>query len=341
VGSSTTAAGDPVAFSYSSGTMTAVIAPTSNLLAPPTQVDATAINASGQILLNEAGSGGLDWQYIVALVNSSSFDPWWGPPSPGPCNGRVTGIDTVFPRFYCGWALNDAGAAVGYLNACAGENIDYAWSSDASIGITLPSDQPPSRGIGINSSNTVVGYYTSPSGQRAFVSTPLVGPLDLNAAVDPGILQPGETLTSANAVNYAGVIVAVSNLGRSYRLTPIRWVTSYTPASLTFAKQFAGIGSAPKSVSYSNSTLAPVSIGSVTTPWGFTQTNNCGSMLAPAPVAPSLSPLFRKCRAYIRAWLPSRLTACPTMLRLRMEPPSCQSRCARAPPARTLEQPLL
>jgi probable HAF family extracellular repeat protein len=278
VGTLMTASGNPQGFSYANGTMTPITYVSSFIYG--TRVTAPAVNTSGDILVNSVEYDGVSDEYSVFRLHHNNFIPL-APNLTYTCTTLVTGVPAAVASVFQGLALNDAGLAVGIYVACpVYSGADTAWSSDQVVELTLPAGQDPSKALGINNSNTVVGEYTTASGLHAFATTPLVGPLDLNSAVAPGVLAAGEVLTSASAVNDSGVIVAVSNLGHAYSLMPSRSVASFTPASLWFGSQRVGTTGSPQAATYTNSSTASVSIDSVSVPANFSQTNNCGSTLA-------------------------------------------------------------
>jgi probable HAF family extracellular repeat protein len=277
-GTLTTAAGNPEGFSYANGSMTPITYYTNNSLYV-TRVTARAVNAAGDILVDSVEYDGTADETSVSRLHGKTFIEL-APLETYTCTALVTGNALPIWSQFVGLALNDAGLAVGTYLACPTNGPFSAWSSDQTLALTLPSGQDPSRALGINNSNTVVGEYTTASGLHAFATTPLVGPLDLNSAVAQGVLAPGEALTSASAVNDSGVIVAVSNLGHAYSLVPSRWVASFTPASLSFGSQLVASTGPPQAVTYTNSGAASVSIDGVSAPANFSQTNDCGSTLA-------------------------------------------------------------
>jgi probable HAF family extracellular repeat protein len=278
VGTLTTAAGYPEGFSYAGGSMTPISY--SSGYNYTVRVSALAINAAGDILVNAVVFDGLTTAFPVFLLRNGNYSPL-ADYLTYTCTTLATGnVIPVWSQFQ-GLGFNDAGAAVGVYVACplyGGPNV--AWSSDKDVALTLPVGQTPSRALGINNSNTVVGEYTVAAGLHAFVTTPLAGPLDLNSAVDPGVLTTGEVLTSASAVNDSGVIVAQSNLGHAYSLVPSRFVASFIPATLSFGSQSVNSTGMPQAVAYGNSGTGSVSIDGVTVPAGFSQANDCGGSLA-------------------------------------------------------------
>jgi len=85
------------------------------------------------------------------------------------------------------------------------------------------------------------------------------------------------TLTIPNSAGNATVVQLVGSTGGNTSVTP----PQVSPTSLSFGYQLLGASSAAKSVTLTNPvSAAPVTIISITTSSGFSQTDNCPSVLA-------------------------------------------------------------
>src|SRR5713101_3786568 len=100
--------------------------------------------------------------------------------------------------------------------------------------------------------------------------------VDVNFDGSGSGITPG-TLTIPNSAGSTVTVMLVGSTGGNITNNP----PSVSPASLIFGFLLVGQTSAAQNVTLSNPTgAAALSIGSITTSTGFTQTNNCGSILA-------------------------------------------------------------
>jgi probable HAF family extracellular repeat protein len=242
VGLATTAAGDQHGFVYRNGAMTDLDFAGCAYFGVCTVP--TAINASGSMATSYSGYG----DSFRVYYNQQYF---------------------FCSRHYVGFAINDAGTVVGWsYDRCPLDVPGIAPESDVS------------HSYGINDGNLVVGEFTGPAGRHAWVSSPFFGWLDLNTVLNPGVLAADEDLESAIAVNDSGTILARSNFGDSYVLTPSNPAVTLAPASLDFGNQLINTSSAPQSATVTNTGAFALTVQGVAASAGFTQTNDCGTTLA-------------------------------------------------------------
>jgi probable HAF family extracellular repeat protein len=271
-------------FVYSNGAMTDLGANTS----------ATAINATGQIVLN-------------ATSASSAFLY---------SNGSQTDIGNLGGGFAQGAAINDAGQIAGWSSTASGGTHAFLYSNGAMVDIT-PAATSSALAKGINNSGAVVGYYWMPAGPMFLYSngtlTSFGNPgdvaaainnagdvtgynrngaflytkgqmLDLNALIDPTAPLPsGIKLSAGVAINDSGSILATAQLADLvylYLLTVNgHSAATVTPATLMFGNQTIGTTSAPQAVTVMNTGTVPISSGQVLTSGDFSESYACGTLM--------------------------------------------------------------
>lgn len=114
-----------------------------------------------------------------------------------------------------GWGINDAGQVVGSavtpsLGAFRWDPTNgYAFAGD------LPGNQTNSKGLGINSSGTIVGDSSATTGTRAFRWD------QTNGMIDLGDLPGGSNISSAYKINDVGQVVGDSDAASGTRA--FRW----------------------------------------------------------------------------------------------------------------------
>jgi probable HAF family extracellular repeat protein len=183
------------------------------------QSEATAINNSGQVVINGGGTS-----YVLS---GSTLTPITGPAG---------------TYFLDGSAINDQGTVAGGAYIAPGEAHAFIWSNGTmKIAPSLTDSTPyDNEATAINDNNTVVGFYLSQSqGPHAFVWDGESNIFDLNDLITPG---SGWVLTNALGINDAGDIVGQGYLNgepTGFLLTPSEASASTTagvpePVTLPF-----------------------------------------------------------------------------------------------------------
>lgn len=138
-------------------------------------------------------------------------------------NGQVVGATLLYGSER-GYETGPNGVWGNYVGALCG---DFSCSLSNAV-------------LGINKDGMIVGWsstFTPGTQQHAFVSgTNGIGMYDLNSLVS---LPGGDYFTTATGVNNSGQVIANTNQGYAYLLTP---VAVPTPEASTFAMMLAGLG---------------------------------------------------------------------------------------------------
>jgi probable HAF family extracellular repeat protein len=200
-----------------------------------------------------------------------------------------------------GNAINNNGMVTGGL--ANGDAFIYSGGNISDIGALVPSTgtgAAGAAGTAINSVGRVVGYSSEWNGIsttfRYFFFNGVMN--DLKTLVSPSDpLKSQVTFDGVVGINDSRLI-AVRGLGAGgveHRyLLQAPWI-DIAPGPLSFPSQHSGTTSSPKTVTVTNAGPASVAIGTISIIGGFSQTNNCGTGLAPGgqcEVTVAFSPIF-------------------------------------------------
>ena len=275
---------------YSNGTITDL-----GVLSGQPDVDtcnATGINASGQVVGWSETRGGSSIEAIIST------------------NGAMLGIGGI----HCpctqlvseGFGINDAGQITGFaqndnlnvvndafiydsttkvltdLGAGEGRAINASGQvvgSNAKGGVIYSNGmttQIPLLGVAINTTGEVVGG-------AFFYSGGLVDLNDLVSATDP--LKPFVTLSSAVGIN-DNRLIAVNGTDSRTQIMHAYLVQGpfidITPGPLTYPNQAIGTVSSAQTLTVTNAGTVPLPLDRISTSGDFSQTNDCGTALAPS-----------------------------------------------------------
>ena len=165
--------------------------------------EALSLNASGHVVGSSKTSNGYSHAFF------------WSE------NSGMTDLGTLGGTTSCAKSINNSGQIVGY--SMLANYYDRAFITGADgVGMldlgTLGGES--SYAYGINNSGIVVGRsYVASGAKHAFVTgIDGIGMVDLNSLVN---LEGGDWLTRAVAINDLGQIVANSEYGNAYLLTPV------------------------------------------------------------------------------------------------------------------------
>ena len=186
-------------------------------------------------------------------------------------------------------SINNSGniAGAGLVPGAPG-TFAALWNGTTLVNLGSPSGSASSYAAAINDAGAVVGSstlmtYAGPVGQRATLWQG-ASIYDLNSLAEPA-LPPNYVLTSANLLNDNGWIVAIGSDGvvgdskLAFVMVPLNVAVSTN--TLTFGNQAIGSTSAAQTITVTNQGNAAFAVGALTTTGDFTQTNNCGTSLAP------------------------------------------------------------
>ena len=279
---------------------------------------AYAINLSGQIAgVSNAASGALDPTDLTAFLFSSgtmsSLDPssplhsyatsingngdvvgYLASPVPnGVPNQAVLwsgGTTTMLPTlsqadsttYTVANAINNQGEIAGTNGTPdLGSVMAVVWSvgSGAPAVTALGSGQA----LGINNASQIVGFNNA--GHATLWPKAGAPGLDLNDSIDPATSVAPLVLIQANAINDNGAIIAIGSPDggltmESLLLEPETLSLSVTPSTLNFAPQSVGTTGAAQPVNVENTGAAAFTFNSLQPRGDFTQTNDCGTVLA-------------------------------------------------------------
>lgn len=252
------------AFLYTNGVM-AGVGPEAD-----TQVYGTAINASGEVgaVIESPATGGPP--LIVNFLVS---------------NGQTTNIG------FTPTSINDSGQAVGN-SADAYGNVS-AWIYSAGTTVALGSlGGLNTYASSINNSGQVVGTseLAAQGAAPAFSHTFLYSNgtmTDVNALIGLGnVITLSDLLITDSGSIYATVALQGAGQTHVYVLQPSSSIM-LTPAGVDFGNEPIGVPSSPQtalcgkcSVSLTNNGAGSVPVNGIATSSGFSQTNNCGAVLA-------------------------------------------------------------
>jgi probable HAF family extracellular repeat protein len=268
---------------------------------------ATAINAAGEVLGYTVPVGGTQQWFIYSGGVMTGFDSLPGMPAGSRGYGindlgAITGAtgstaDDIFIYDHGvftnlgggeGFAINSVGQVTGSLPTPPGHihAPAFLYSNGQIINLGGVPTGASGAGISINASGQLVGNsYSNDFGAHAFLYNGMMNDLmSLIASTDP--LQPFVTLEGAAAINDNGLILATGTdsragqgMGHSYLLQAPPLTVS--PGSLTFTGNI-GVASAPETETVTNVSSAPLVLNSIVASGNsFSQTNNCGTTLAP------------------------------------------------------------
>lgn len=188
-------------------------------------------------------------------------------------SGQITGTRTVFQQPCVGGVLQVGSYA-------------FLYSNGATLNLgTLPGGKN-SNGYAINTTGQVVGAsdFTGNTTTHAFFYNGVM--TDMNSmvsATDPQ--QPYVTLTDARGIDDTRLIVvngvdSRTGLTHAY-LMQGPWI-DIAPGPLSFASTAVGASSQAQQVTVTNSGTTALALGALSASKNFSQTNSCGSSLAPS-----------------------------------------------------------
>jgi hypothetical protein len=275
------------------------------------------------LLLPDQESPGLEFGEALG-INASGQVVGWGLGQPNLVNFAFiysNGTATVLPHFPNSFlspaqasGINDSGIVVGTMaNSFSTPATDDAFIYDSNTAALT--DLGPGSAYAINASGQVVGTSAtgpvlyangtttpipiqgvaiSATGQvvggKYFYSGGIIDLNDLVSATDP--LKPFATLSAAAGIN-DNLLIAVNGtdsrtqLPHAY-LVQAPWIT-ISPGPLTFPSQAVGTVSAAQTLTITNAGTTPLLIDSISISGDFSQTNTCGSSLAPSNVCAAMA----------------------------------------------------
>jgi probable HAF family extracellular repeat protein len=257
------------AFIYRNGTMTDIGSFPGSLLI---DVQASGINDSGKVTGVALNVSGLNNSNDAFIYDNGM----WTDIAPGigyaiNAGGQVTGV-------------HGSNTPLEPLNTPpTGQAFIYTAGAVADLGTLAGGTN--SVGYAINGTGQVVGSSdaTGSSVMHAYFYNGIMNDLNgLINASDP--LRPFVTLTDARGINDSRLIVVNGVDSRTQQthayLLQAPWI-SLSPAVLTFPTEPIGMASPTQAVSVTNAGTMPLAIDSISTTADFTQTNNCGTAVAP------------------------------------------------------------
>ena len=308
---------------YRNGTVTDLgVLPGADPLTDRTQ--ATAINASGQVV----GYGSTPSATRIGFLYDGSMTAIGALPGTQPAAyvSEANGIDDAGQVAGTAWngtnpthafvydhgvwtdlgpgsgnAINNSGMVTGGL--ANGDAFIYSGGKINDIGALVPSigtGAAGAAGTAINSTGQVVGYSSEWNGDattfRYFFFNGVMN--DLKALVnpsDPLISQVRfDGVVGINDSRLIAVRGLTSDAVEHRYLLQAPWI-DIAPGPLSFPSQPSGTTSSTQSVTVTNAGPAAVAMGTISTFGDFTQTNSCGTGLAPGAhcdVMVAFSPTF-------------------------------------------------
>ena len=182
-----------------------------------------------------------------------------------------------------GSAINSSGQVAGTTWVVGGDGAYHAalWTGTTLTDLgTLGGLDSYAEGIndaGVVTGSTYTAQGTAGSAQHAFVWSATTGMRDLNSLISANSAsQP--TLTQAFGINSNGWIVAEGSDSHAYLLKPTYLAIS--PSTLSFGNELTGSTSNSQIVTISNTGTATITLGTLSTSTGFSQSNDCSATLA-------------------------------------------------------------
>ncbi len=184
-----------------------------------------------------------------------------------------------------GYAINASGQVTGALTT-ASVNGAFLYTNGTALNLGTPPGGSNSTGLAINATAHIVGSYLTSGGtiDHSFFYNGVM--IDLNtviSAADP--LQPYVTLTYAVGINDSGLILVNGTDSRTGNVIHGYLIQApgidIAPGTLSLPDTAVGTASATQSVTLTNHSVSAVALGAISVSGNFSQTNNCGSSLAP------------------------------------------------------------